>query len=130
MLKSKVPVGGHCEPLSKEYWGHASEQRKVKCLEWISLEIRRVVRLASRHSSGVDQGWSAFEAAAPMATMKRRSWTREWSGQAFPNGPSTQRGEGHSAKMDVSKLTGGEEANLACGGAVQTRPRFTGTGTP
>ena len=130
MSKSKVPVGGHCEPLSREYRGHASEQRKVKRLERISPEICRVLRLASKHFSGVDQGQLGLEGAAPMATMKRRSWTREWSGQAFPNGPSTQRGEGHSAKMDVSKLTGGEEASLASGGGVQTRPRFTGTGTP
>ena len=75
MLKSKVLVGGHCELLSKEYWGHASEKRKVKHLERISPEICRVLRLASKHSSGVDQGWSALEAAAPMVNMKRRSWT-------------------------------------------------------
>ena len=71
----KVPVGGHCELLSKEYWGHASEQRKVKHLERISPEICRVLRLASKHFSSVDQGWSALEAATPMANMKRRSWT-------------------------------------------------------
>ena len=69
MSKSKVPVGGHCEPLSKEYWGHASEQRKVKRLERISLEICRVLRL-SKHSSGVDKGRLALEAGAPMANMK------------------------------------------------------------
>ena len=69
MSKSKVLVGGHCELLSKEYWGQASEQRKVKRLERISLEICRVLRL-SKHSSGVDQGRSGLEAAAPMASMK------------------------------------------------------------
>ena len=70
MLKSKVPVGGHCEPLSKEYWGHASEQRKVKRLEQIFPEICGVLRLVSKHFNGVDQGWSALEAAAPMGNMK------------------------------------------------------------
>ena len=65
MFKSKVLVGGHCEPLSKEYWGHASEQKKVKRLERISPEICRVLRLVSKHFSCVDQGWSALEAAAP-----------------------------------------------------------------
>ena len=75
MLKSKVLVGGHCEPLFKEYWGHASEQRKVKRLERISPEICRVLRLVSKHFSGVDQGWLALEADVPMVTMKGRSWT-------------------------------------------------------
>ena len=75
MLKSKVLVGSHCEPLSKEYWGHASEQRQVKRLERISLEICRVLRSVSKHSSGVDQGQSGLEGVAPMATMKRRPWT-------------------------------------------------------
>ena len=70
MLKSKVLVGGHCELLSKEYWGHASEQRKVKRLERISPEICRVLRLASKHSSGIDKGRLALEAGAPMANMK------------------------------------------------------------
>ena len=52
MLKSKVPVGCHCELLSKECWGHASEQRQVKRLERISPEMCRVLRLVKPGTKG------------------------------------------------------------------------------
>ena len=64
-------MAGHCEPLSREYWGQACEHRKVSCLGWIYPFSFRVHRLASRHSKGVEYWGSGLEAVDPMATTGR-----------------------------------------------------------